>query len=317
MFAVTQSAGLGAMAPKPTPKRRKRAEVGRESTLRALPWLAPALLLIGGIVIYPAGYMIYSSFRDITRFGTDQGWAGWENYSRLFDLAHLPRVFLNTAIWVVAVVALSLVISLMLAQFLNKNFPGRKAVRMAIIVPWAASVVMTSTIFVYGLDPFYGIINQFLVDLGLIDTPYGFLKNAVSGFLMSAAVAIFVSVPFTTFVILAGLQTVPGEVLEAASIDGASRAQTYWRVVFPILRPALAVASLINVINVFNSLPILRTMTGSIPGYDADTTTTLTFKIIQSDRQIDTASALSVINFLVVLVVIAIYMRVVRPMKEV
>ncbi|CRK56048.1 ABC sugar transporter, inner membrane subunit [Alloactinosynnema sp. L-07] len=315
---MTQSAGLGTtMAPRPTRKRARRGEVGRESTLRALPWLAPALLLIGGVVVYPAGYMIYSSFRDISRFGTDQGWAGWDNYARIFDLGHLPRVFLNTTIWVIGVVLLSVVISLALAQFLNKQFPGRKAVRLAVIVPWAASVVMTSTIFVYGLDPFYGIINQFLVDIGLIDQPYGFLKNAVSGFLMSAAVAIFVSVPFTTFVILAGLQTVPGEVLEAASIDGATKPQTYWRVVFPMLRPALAVASLINVINVFNSLPILRTMTGAIPGYDADTTTTLTFKIIQSDRQIDTASALSVLNFLVVLVVIAVYMRVVRPMREV
>ncbi|WP_436496335.1 carbohydrate ABC transporter permease [Actinokineospora sp. HUAS TT18] len=313
---MTQSAGLRTVAQTPT-RRRKRVDVSRESTLRALPWLAPSLILIFGVVIYPAGYMVYSSFRDITRFGTDQGWAGWENYTRLFELDHLPKVFLNTAIWVVAVVLLSVVISLALAQFLNKNFPGRKVVRLAVIVPWAASVVMTSTIFVYGLDPFYGIINQFLVDAGLMDQPYGFLKNATSGFLMSAAVAIFVSVPFTTFVILAGLQTVPGEVLEAASIDGATKQQAYWRVVFPMLRPALAVASLINVINVFNSLPILRTMTGAIPGYDADTTTTLTFKIIQSDRQIDTASALSVINFLVVLVVIAVYMRVVRPMKEV
>lgn len=305
---------VGTAAP---PKKARRRGGRRESTLQALPWLAPALLLIGGVVVYPAGYMFYTSFRDISRFGTDQGWAGWDNYSRIFALAHLPRVFLNTGVWVVGVVLVSVLISLALAQFLNKTYPGRKVVRLAVIVPWAASVVMTSTIFVYGLDPFYGVINQFLVDIGVLEQPYGFLKNAVSGFLTAAAVAVFVSVPFTTFVILAGLQTVPGEVLEAAQIDGATRTQAYWRVVFPMLRPALAVAALINVINVFNSLPILRTMTGAIPGYDADTTTTLTFKIIQGDRQIDAASALSVINFLVVLVVIAFYLRIVRPMKEV
>jgi multiple sugar transport system permease protein len=130
------------------------------------------------------------------------------------------------------------------------------------------------------------------------------------------AVAVFVSVPFTSFVFLAGLQTVPNDVLEAAQIDGAGRVQTYWRVVFPMLRGALAVATIINVINVFNSLPILQTMTGSIPGYDADTTTTLLFKIIRNDRQIDTASALSVVNFIVVVVVIGIYLRVVRPMRQ-
>ncbi|MGH3761227.1 carbohydrate ABC transporter permease [Actinophytocola sp.] len=288
----------------------------RQTTLQALPWLAPALILIGGVVVFPIGYMIYTSFRDLSRFGTDRGWTGLDNYVRVFELGHLPQVLVNTVVWTVGVVALSVAIGLGLAQFLNKRFPGRKVLRLVIIVPWAASVVMTSIVFVYGLDPFYGIINRALVDIGLLDRPFGFLKNPLPGFLSAMGVAVFVSVPFTSFVFLAGLQTVPHDVLEAAQIDGASRVQTYWRVVFPMLRGALAVATIINVINVFNSLPILKTMTGSIPGYDADTTTTLMFKIIQSDRQIDTASALSVVNFVVVVVVIGIYLRVVRPMRE-
>ena len=116
-------------------------------------------------------------------------------------------------------------------------------------------------------------------------------------------VAVFVSLPFTTYTLLAGLQTIPDDVLEAARIDGAGRFASYWLVVLPMLRPAIAVATLINIINVFNSLPILRTMTGSIPGYDADTTTTLIFKLIQTERQIDTASALSVVNFGLVVVI--------------
>jgi multiple sugar transport system permease protein len=302
-------------APRRTNKSLKR-QARRQTTLQALPWLAPSLILIGGVVLFPIGYMIYTSFRDLSRFATDRGWAGWENYIRVFELDHLPRVLFNTAIWTVGAVVLSIGFGLVLAQFLNKRFPGRKVLRLVIIVPWAASVVMTSTVFVYGLDPFYGIINRFLTDVGLLDEPYGFLKSATSAFLSALAVAVFVSVPFTTFVILAGLQTVPDDVLEAAQIDGASRVQTYWQVVFPMLRGALAVATIINVINVFNSLPILKTMTGSIPGYDADTTTSLMFKIIQADRQIDTASALSVLNFVVILVVIGIYLRVVRPMRE-
>jgi multiple sugar transport system permease protein len=294
-----------------------RRQARRQSTLQALPWLAPALVLIGGVVIFPVGFMIYTSFRDLSRFGKDRGWAGFENYTRVFELDPLSTVLTNTAVWTFGVVAVTLLVSLVLAQFLNKKFPGRKVLRMVIIVPWAASVVMTSTVFVYGLDPFYGIINQFLVDVGLIDEPYGFLKNATSAFLSAMAVAVFVSVPFSTFVVLAGLQTVPHDVLEAAQIDGAGRTQTYWQVVFPMLRPALAVAAIINIINVFNSLPILKTMTGSIPGYDADTTTTMIFKLIQNDRQIDTASALSVVNFVVILVIIGIYLKVVKPMREV
>ena len=289
----------------------------RQTTLQALPWLAPALILIGGVVLFPVGFMIYTSLRDLSRFGKDRGWAGLDNYVTVFGLDPLGTVLTNTVVWTFGVVLATVLISLVLAQFLNKKFPGRKVLRMVIIVPWAASVVMTSTVFVYGLDPFYGIINKFLVDVGIMGEPYGFLKNATSAFLSAMAVAVFVSVPFTTFVVLAGLQTIPHDVLEAAQIDGAGRVQTYRRVVFPMLRPALAVAAIINIINVFNSLPILKTMTGAIPGNDADTTTSLMFKIIQNDRQIDTASALSVLNFVVILVVIGIYLKVVKPMREV
>jgi multiple sugar transport system permease protein len=210
----------------------------------------------------------------------------------------------------------TIVISLALAQLLHQAFPGRRLVRLAVIVPWAASVVMTSAIIYYGLDPFYGIFNQFFVDVGILDEPYGFTKKPVAAFLVSIGTAIFVSLPFTTYVFLAGLQTIPEEVLEAAEVDGATPLRRYFSVILPSLRPAIAVATIINIINVFNSLPILQTMTGNIAGYDADTTTTRIFKMLQRNEGIGTASALSVVNFLIVLVVILAYLRIVRPMRE-
>lgn len=288
----------------------------RRSTLAALPWIGPTLLLVAGIVLFPAGYMLWTSFRDLSQFGTDQGPAAWDNYQRLLEIDAMPRILGNTVLWVVGVVAITIVISLALAQLLNQAFPGRRLVRLAVIVPWAASVVMTSIVLYYGLDPFYGVINQLLVDIGILDEPYGFTKETWPAFLVSMGTAIFVSLPFTTYTILAGLQAIPEDILEAAEVDGAGPVRRYFDVVLPNLRAALAVATIINIINVFNSLPILRTMTGSLPGYDADTTTTLIFKLIQSDRQVDTAAALSVVNFLIVLLVILAYLRIVRPMRE-
>ncbi|HEX5541366.1 MAG TPA: sugar ABC transporter permease [Micromonospora sp.] len=295
---------------RPPSSRRAREAVS------ALPWLLPALTLIVTIVLFPVGYMVWTSTRDVSPVGVDRGPAGLDNYLALLDFPALSRVLLNTAIWVVGVVAATLVISLALAQFLDKAFPGRRLVRLAVIVPWAASVVMTATVFYYGLDPFYGVMNQFMVDIGLLETGFGFTRRPVPAFAVSMAVAVFVSLPFTTYTILAGLQAVPRDVMEAAWVDGAGPVRTYWKVTLPILRPAIAVATLINIINVFNSLPILRTLTGSIPGYDADTTTTLIFKYIQQDRQVETASALSVVNFVIVLLVIGIYLRVVKPMRD-
>ncbi len=304
---------MSAPAAAPEVRRRRR---GRE-VLTALPWLGPVLLLIVGVVFFPAGYMIWTSTREMSRFGVDRGPVGLENYSNLLAFEPLPRVFLNTVIWVVGVVAVTLLVSLALAQFLSKAFPGRRFVRIAVIVPWAASVVMTSTVFLYALDPFYGIGNKLLVDLGILDEPYGFTRNPVSAFAVAMAVAVFVSLPFTTYTLIAGLQAVPMEVHEAAQIDGATPWQRYRHMTLPLLRPAVAVATIINIINVFNSLPILEVITGALPGYAADTTTTLIFKFIRGQGQIHTASALSVLNFVIVLAVIGAYIKIVKPMRDV
>lgn len=295
-----------------TQKPRKAKEI-----LAALPWIGPVLLLIFGVVIFPAGYMVYSSTRRISQAGTNVEGVGLANFATVFADPNLPRILLNTVIWVVVVVTLTVLLSLALANFLNKPFPGRTLVRMAVVVPWAASVVMTTTVFYYGLDRDYGIINKFMVDIGLMDSPYGFTKNVASALAAAIVIGVFVSLPFTTYTLLAGFQAIPGDTLEAAKMDGAGPVRTFFGVILPQLRGALAVSVLINIINVFNNLPILRIMTGSIPGYNADTLMTYIFKVLQYERRLDIASALSVVNFAVVLVIVAVYVKLVKPMKEV
>ena len=292
---------------------------GPRASLAALPWLAPAVLLILGVVLFPAAVMVYNSTRDISISGVDKGSAGFANYVEVFSFPYFWPILGRTVVWVVVVVGVTVVLSLGIAQILDKAFPGRRLVRMVVIIPWAASVVMTTMVVYYGLEPYFGIINRFLVDVGLVDTPegYGWTRNPDTAFAWAVVVAIFVSLPFTTYTILAGLATIPTETLEAAKVDGASPARSYLTVVLPQLRGALSVAVLINIINVFNSLPILKVMTGSIPGYDADTVMTMIFKYIQNQHKVDVASALSVVAFVIVLVIVAVYVRVVRPMREV
>ncbi|WP_040870553.1 carbohydrate ABC transporter permease [Nocardia exalbida] len=289
----------------------------RRGIAAALPWIGPSLVLIAAVVAFPACYMVWTSTRDLNAYGQDRGNAGLANYRTLFGISELGSVLAHTVVWVVGVVLITLVLSAALAQFLNKDFPGRTAVRMAILVPWAASVVMTTTIFYYMLDPDVGIANRFLVDIGLLDRGYGFTKQPTQAFMVAMGVAVFVSVPFTTYTILAGLQSIPAEIDEAGRVDGAGAWQRYRYLTLPQLRPAIAVATIINIINVFNSLPILQVITGSIAGFSADTTTTLTFKLIRQNQQIDTAAAMSVLNFALIIAVIAIYVRLVRPTREI
>ncbi len=306
------------LSTKDVPKARVSKPPGQvRQIVSAMPWLAPSLLLIIGVVLYPAGYMVYTSFRKVNKVGYDSGAAGWANYHLALNFpgVDIGHVFVNTLVWVLGVVVVTVVVSLGLAQFLNKVFRGRKLVRLAVIIPWAASVVMTTSVFKYGLNADYGIINKFLVDIGVLKQPFGFTQTQGPAFVVAMFVAVFVSLPFTTYTILAGLQIVPNDVIEAAHVDGAGATARYFLMTLPILRPALAVAVLINIINVFNSLPILQVLTGSLPGYASDTTTTLIFKY-KTTLGPGVASALSVVNFLVCLVVIAIYLLVVKPTKE-
>ncbi|MEG0161017.1 MAG: sugar ABC transporter permease [Aurantimicrobium sp.] len=298
---------------------RKRPRTGIFSRLEPLSWIGGAIALILGVVIFPVGVMFYNATRDIAQSGVDKGSVGLDNFVKVLTFPSFLPILLRTIVWVGVVVVVTVVLSLALAQLLNKAFPGRRIVRMIVIIPWASSVVMTTMVVYYGLEPYFGIINTFLVDVGLISTPegYGWTRNPDTAFAWAIAVAVFVSLPFTTYTILAGLTGIPRDVIEAANMDGAGPIRKYFWVILPQLRGALAVAILINIINVFNSLPILKVMTGSIPGYDADTIMTLIFKYIQVQHDVGAASALSVIAFIIVLAIVAIYLKLVKPMKDV
>ncbi len=210
-----------------------------------------------------------------------------------------------------AIVLVTVVASLALAQLLNEDFPGRRLVRWALIVPWAASLIMTSKLFVWIYDYYFGILNHVLISLGLVAAPVDWLGN--DGTVMGAmiAVGIFVSLPFTTYVMLAGLSAIPGEVYEAARVDGASAWRTYWSVTVPLLRPALLVAVVLNVIYVFNSFPIVWTLNDRNPGFAHDTMITYMYKVAFKSalRDVGLAAALGVVNVLVILLAVVLYLR--------
>jgi ABC-type sugar transport system permease subunit len=243
--------------------------------------------------------------------GLYQGAVGLLNYRRLFEQDALATVVGNTVTWVTAVVGITVVISLALAQLLDAAFPGRRVVRWAIIVPWAASLIVTSKLFVWVYDYYFGALNHLLLSLRLRAGPVDWLGD--DGTIMAAmiAVGVFVSLPFTTYVLLAGLATIPGEVYEAARLDGASPWQTYRSVTLPLLGPALLVATVLNLIYVFNSFPIVWTLNDRNPGFAHDTMVTYLYKIAfkSSLRDVGLAAALGVLNVGLVLAAVLVYLR--------
>jgi multiple sugar transport system permease protein len=282
-------------------------------SLRPLLWIGPALALIGVVVLWPVVVLVHASFQNIASDGFVVGSAGFSNYKELWHEPALKGVVFRTIIWVVAVVGVTLVLSLALAQLFNQRFPFRRAARTALIAPWAASVLMTALIFRWALDPYSGAVNIVLHALGLVkmgSNTADWLGRPGWALVWMMIVGIFVSVPFTTYALLSGLQTIPDEVYEAARVDGANSRRTYISITLPLLRPAILVATTINVINVFNSFPIIWEMTRGGPGYETSTTTTFMFILKQSF--IGEAAAMSVANFALVIVIVLVFLKVTR-----
>jgi multiple sugar transport system permease protein len=280
----------------------------------ALAWLAPALVLIAAIVVWPAVELVRASFSHYEITGLRTGSAGFENYRNVLANESLGTVLVNTLVWVVAVVALTILISLGVAQFLTKDFWGRRVVRWAVIVPWAASLVITARLFTLIYSYYYGTLNTVLLKLHLVDQPIDFLGSDRWIMPSMVAVGVFVSIPFTAYVFVAGLNAIPTDVYEAARIDGASPWQAWRRITLPLLRPAILVATVLNMIYVFNSFPIIYTLNESNPGFAHDTTITFMYKLAfkSAEKDVGQSAAAGLFNVLLILVAVLVYLRVSR-----
>ena len=293
------------------PRRHRRSRPRRLGhALAPLAWVGPAVALIIFVVVWPVVVMVQTSLQKVSSYGEVQGWAGLGNFHRLFGETSFVPIVVRTAIWVVVVVGLTMLISLALAQLFHQRYPGHRITRLGLIAPWAASVLMTAIVFRWMLQPGYGLINIVLHWLGLVQdvsraAPLGHGSTAFPWLIF---VAVFVSLPFSTYTILSGLTTIPTDVYEAARVDGVGPWRTYLAITLPLLRPALTVATLINLTNVFNSFPIIWAMTGGGPGYDTATTTI--FMYVLKGANIGESGAMSVVNFALVAVIAAVFLKV-------
>ncbi len=181
-------------------------------------------------------------------------------------------------------------------------------------MPWAASLVITAKTFTMIYDYYYGTLNLVLTKLHLISQPIDFLGNDSWVMPSMMLVGVFVSVPFTAYVFVAGLNAIPQDVYEAARVDGAKPWQVYWRITLPLLRPALLVASVLNIIYVFNSFPIIYTLNDRNPGFGHDTTITFMYKLAfkSAEKDVGMSAAAGVFNVILILLVVLVYLRTVK-----
>jgi multiple sugar transport system permease protein len=238
----------------------------------AWAFIAPVVIYLLVFYAYPLGRNIELSLRDYTVRSFIDGTApvvGLENYIKVFASATFAPALLNTALFVGVSILFQFSIGLALAMFFIKHFPLSNTLRALFLVPWLLPLLVSGSAWSWMLNSDSGIVNAFLEAVGI-----GHINWMTSPHWSLVAVLIaniWIGIPFNLVILYSGLQGIPAEVHEAASIDGANGWQTFWRVTFPLLRPVSAITILLGLVYTLKVFDIIWIMTKGGP---ADSSTT-------------------------------------------
>jgi len=270
-------------------------------SLKPLLYIAPSFILAFIIISYPIIDLIRLSLNDVGTFGDLKGFIGLLNYQDVFEEELFFEVLLRTFYWTLFVVIGTVVISIPIALALNEDFYGKGIARTVIMLPWAISLAMTAIIWKWMLNPDYGMLNQFLLNIGVIDENIGWLADASTAFPIQILIGILVSIPFTISIFLGGLTSIPTDIYEASYVDGSSYFQRLWTLTLPLLKPFINIAVVLNVIYVFNSFPIIWILTEGGPSNSTDILPTYLYKMAFQYGEIGLAAAVSIIMLTILL----------------
>lgn len=278
------------------------------STIEPYIWILPSVILMAIFIIVPIGFVFRMAFSQVTKAGLIKGFAGFANFSKVLGSSKFTMVLKNTVIWTVLVVVLSTVLGFILALLLNNQFKGRKVARAIVVFPWATTLVIQASAWKFIINTDYGALNTLLKSLGIIQTNVNWTPTPGAFFAWEIACGIFVTIPFVCFTALSGLQSIDNTLYEAATVDGSSYWQKLFHITLPLVKPSLTVATVLNIIYVFNSFPIVWTITKGDPASRTDTLVTYLYKLAFYNGKQGEAAAVSVIGFLILLVCASCYM---------
>lgn len=271
-------------------------------------WLLPSILLMAIFILFPIFEVFRTSLSEVSRAGIIKGFAGLDNFTKVLKSATFGLVLKNTVVWTIVVVGLSTLIGFVLALVLNNEFRGRKVARAIVVFPWATSLIIQAGVWKFIIDADYGTLNTLFMKLGLISKSVNWTPTPAAYFAWECWVGIFVTIPFVTFCVLSGLQSIDVSFYESARVDGAGFWQKLLHITLPLVRSSLTVSTVLNIIYVFNSFPIIWTITKGDPANRTDTLVTYLYKQAFYKGRTGEAAAISVIGFLILCVCASVYM---------
>ncbi|MGV3713097.1 carbohydrate ABC transporter permease [Pseudolysinimonas sp.] len=287
--------------------RRRRRRTGE-----AAAFLAPLLLAMGALIAFPLGFAVYLSFAELgNTFALD--FVGFDNYRDLLaEPATIVRAFGNTLRYALVVVALQLVIGFTAALLLNSRLRGRRWFRTALMMPWVIPSVIAALTWRWMFDPQAGVFNDILIRLGVLDGPQSWLGNPDVAPWAVIAVSVWRGFPFVTVLMLAALQTIPVELYEAASIDGAGALRRLQSITLPGIRPIAVLTGLMEGLWAFREFALIEVLTAGGPAGATEVLATLVYRMFFQFQDFGSAAALAVLMFVFVFLASIVLLRVTR-----
>ena len=234
--------------------------------------VAPALIIILCVVFIPVVNAIGMSFQSYDlRRPLQIGFIGLENYMDALHDDLFWKSLIKTIFWVVFGVGFQFFFGFILALLLNQSFKGRGFIRAISLIPWVTPGVLIGLMWRWMYDGNYGVINDILSKLNLIDANVPFLSSPDSAFASVIVTIIWQGIPFFALMILAGLQGIPAELYEAADMDGATAIQKLFKITIPSIKNTILITALLRIIWVANSVDVIFNMTEGGPAYATQT----------------------------------------------
>jgi len=269
--------------------------------------LMPTLLLLLLVQVYPTLYTFNLSLNKLK--GGKLSFVGFNNFARLFASTDFVSSLSNTAVFWFYYMALTVVLGMIVALLLNKRTRFTAVYTVIIFVPWILSDVVSATMWRWMFEQSYGIVqvllNPLLNNVSILSDDTGAMAVVILA-------SVWRTLAFTSLLFLGALQTVPNEVKEAASLDGASSWQSFWQVIIPIVRPTLLVTILLTSIRAVNALGLILATTNGGPGSATTTASVLLYREAFQYGDFGVAAALAVILFLFNLGLTLVYFRLVK-----
>jgi multiple sugar transport system permease protein len=291
---------------------------GMRETLANYAYLLPAAVCLGGTVLFPILKAIHMSlYHNVLSRPQDYHFIGFGNYVRMI---HDPTFWLtlkNSLVWVICSVSIQFVLGFLGALLLNAEFRGRAFYRTLNLLPWIIPGVVVGLLWEYLYQPNYGPINDILRRVGLLTVPIAWLSDVNLAMPAVIFANIWRGIPFFSIMILAGLQAIPDEVYEAATVDGANVTQRFWHVTLPMLRPIIVVATATRIIWTFNYADLIFVMTSGGPANATQITSTYTLLSAYTDLDFGYAATLSVVLLVIMLVFTAFYLKFTKGVESV